>query len=1170
MAREGQHMAIISETQSGTSVGAAANEFRRGLLVQTRSRWRALALLAGLMGLASLTACTPPSIGIIKTHTGNFTQGQQGAAYTIDVENPGDTSFVPNGSVTVTETVPAGLTLVSMSGPGWTCSGTTCTRSDSVGVQASYPPITVIVNVAANASSPVFNKVSLVSAGVSDHFADQTEINRPGTFLTITKTHTGNFTQGQQGAHYTVTVSNPQNGSPISDAAVQELLPSGLSLAGISGTGWTCQPGLPAPTTTCTRAAGDVLAPGASFPSITVTVNVAPDATSPQVNQASVFSSLAGNSSNTSDSTIILPGAPALSIAKKHTGNFTQGQQGQYTVTVANSLANAPPTSGTVTMTEMPPTGETLVSMSGTGWTCPTGGTTCTRNDALQAGQSYPAITVTVNVANNAPPSVTNQVSVSGGGSASANASDPTTVNPSSPVASISVNPPTASVPAGKTVQFSATAKKQDGTTFDVTNQANWTSSNTATAVVSSTGLATGVAANTQPATIQAAFQGFTGTASLTVTQAVLVSIFVGPPQATVAVGGQQQFMATGTFSDASTQDITPNVNWTSSNTSVATVQSGTVDAAPGLATGVAASVNPVTITATDSKTGLFGTASLTVKGASGSRSTSTTIFFLLGGTNVSAGLTSTQPLVPVQQTVVTVTVTDTDLGMASNPAGLISFTDTSLPVNTDSFSTCTLAQGFNPVGTVTCNATVTLTFPLGVHTINASYTPTDGVHQTSASITPGTMDVYAMVSDDTAGDGAGGDQTSGGPVSLNGDGRYVAFVSLADNLTNPPSNQPPGSDKVNVFVRDTCVGVTTSCTPTTQEVSVDSSGNELGFGAASVEPFNNSANISGDGSIVVFNSFDTDPKVLLPSVFIRVICGVGAGTCPSTTIPQSFGTDGTRIAAQYGVVSRSGRFVAFSVPPAAGSFTNGPILLRDNCLGAPASCVPSTKPVNFDNNGQATTQPGVPIAVSDDGRFVLFDDFSIMPGVVEVYLRDMSVPIPPNPGQTVVYLVSCDNSMPCVPGSPVNGAGQTDNTTVSMSADGRFVSFFQAGLLTPGEGVYVRDTCLGPNAPTPCTPTTTLIFTGDLAGLTAPFAMDASGRFVIVSNTSSAASAVDTCLEPNSPVAGCTPSTVFLLAGGGTGSAISGDGHLTSGGAVFQLQGTNPGQQVTIQTTSF
>jgi hypothetical protein len=62
--------------------------------------------------------------------------------------------------------------------------------------------------------------------------------------------------------------------------------------------------------------------------------------------------------------------------------------------------------------------------MTGAGWTCVTN--TCTRGDALAGGANYPAIAVTVNVAGNVAASVTNLVNVSGGGSASASASDPT------------------------------------------------------------------------------------------------------------------------------------------------------------------------------------------------------------------------------------------------------------------------------------------------------------------------------------------------------------------------------------------------------------------------------------------------------------------------------------------------------------------------------------------------------------------------------------------------------------------------------------------------------------------------------------------------------------------------------------------------------------------------
>ena len=74
----------------------------------------------------------PPALSISKTHSGNFTQGQNGGTYTIIVRNTGN--VVTNGQVTVTENIPSGLSLVSMSGPNWNCStiGNACARSDAL------------------------------------------------------------------------------------------------------------------------------------------------------------------------------------------------------------------------------------------------------------------------------------------------------------------------------------------------------------------------------------------------------------------------------------------------------------------------------------------------------------------------------------------------------------------------------------------------------------------------------------------------------------------------------------------------------------------------------------------------------------------------------------------------------------------------------------------------------------------------------------------------------------------------------------------------------------------------------------------------------------------------------------------------------------------------------
>ncbi len=86
---------------------------------------------------------------------------------------------------------------------------------------------------------------------------------------------------------------------------------------------------------------------------------------------------------------------PDMTITKSHTGSFTQGQAGTYTITAANS--GTATTSGTVSVTDSLPTGLTASALSGSGWSCNVSTVTCTRSDALATASSYPAITLTVN-----------------------------------------------------------------------------------------------------------------------------------------------------------------------------------------------------------------------------------------------------------------------------------------------------------------------------------------------------------------------------------------------------------------------------------------------------------------------------------------------------------------------------------------------------------------------------------------------------------------------------------------------------------------------------------------------------------------------------------------------------------------------------------------------------
>ena len=103
-------------------------------------------------------------LSVTATHSGFFQPGQTGAAYSVVVSNAtgaGPTS----GAVTVTATASGGLTLDSMSGSGWSCSGSTCTRSDALGAGSSYPAIAVTGSVTAGSGSSVAIRVAVAGGG---------------------------------------------------------------------------------------------------------------------------------------------------------------------------------------------------------------------------------------------------------------------------------------------------------------------------------------------------------------------------------------------------------------------------------------------------------------------------------------------------------------------------------------------------------------------------------------------------------------------------------------------------------------------------------------------------------------------------------------------------------------------------------------------------------------------------------------------------------------------------------------------------------------------------------------------------------------------------------------------------------------------------------------------
>lgn len=139
-------------------------------------------------------------------------------------------------------------------------------------------------------------------------------------------------------------------------------------------------------------------------------------------------------------------------------------------------------------------------------------------------------------------------------------------VNPT--LTSIAVGP-TATIQQNGTVQESAVGTYNDGSTQSL-NNVQWSSSDTAVASVSTSGLVTGISPGTS--TITGASGTVSGTATITVALSNVTGITISPTTANATVdGGTQNFTATATISDGSPVDITATATW-----SISAVSGGT------------------------------------------------------------------------------------------------------------------------------------------------------------------------------------------------------------------------------------------------------------------------------------------------------------------------------------------------------------------------------------------------------------------------------------------------------------------------------------------------------------------------------------------------------------------------------------------------------------------
>jgi uncharacterized protein YjdB len=320
---------------------------------------------------------------------------------------------------------------------------------------------------------------------------------------------------------------------------------------------------------------------------------------------------------------------------------------------------------------------------------------------------------------------------------------------------SIAVTPVNPSIAVGATLQFTATGTFSNGTMQNLTSSVTWSSATPATASITTTGLAQGLAIGTT--SIRATINTISGATLLTVSAPPLVSIAVTPANPVILVGATQQFVATGTFSDASTRNITNNVGWASTVHPTATIDSA------GLATAV-------------------GAGSTTISAISGAITGSTSLTVTTAGTPEPAiglnpgSLTFPSQLITTSSAAQTITVSN--LGTAVLTINSIALTGTN-PAEFKETNTCPVPPSVLPAGQ-TCTVQVSFVpLAIGTRTANVTFTDNNGGISGSIQNIP-----------------VSGSATAPAPITTTTQLSYPVGTNVSQTATiNCPSNTVPCTD---------------------------------------------------------------------------------------------------------------------------------------------------------------------------------------------------------------------------------------------------------------------------------------------------------------------------------------------------------------------------------------
>ncbi len=318
--------------------------------------------------------------------------------WTLNVINNGPSNGI---NVVVSDTLPTGANLQSISSAGWdSCSGTV-TVTCNLALLAPGPAPAIVLTVQVDPGfmgSQLVNTATVSSDATDNNPGDNSDTETTnvdgGVDLSLTKTDNPDPVLAGNQLTYTLSVANA-GPATATNLTVSDTLPTEVSLVSASGTGWSCSDNAPAvPTTvTCTLA---TLAVGAANPiSIVTTVDPSTISGTALSNTASVTSTnIEVNPGDENDTEPTNVGTEAdLSLVKNDASDpVVAGTNVTWTLSVTN---NGPSDAQGVTVTDTLPIDVTLVSASGTGWSCsddaPAVPTTVTCTDAsLSPGPANP------------------------------------------------------------------------------------------------------------------------------------------------------------------------------------------------------------------------------------------------------------------------------------------------------------------------------------------------------------------------------------------------------------------------------------------------------------------------------------------------------------------------------------------------------------------------------------------------------------------------------------------------------------------------------------------------------------------------------------------------------------------------------------------------------------